>query len=242
MLSGCAAAAPGQPPRAASAPKAGTVLDGAVPQRVLDLPLVDHTGRLLTIGSLKGRVVVISDMSTLCQETCAIGTASMLQAARSIDRAGLGPRVEFLSITIDPARDDRRHVAAYRRQFGPLTNWETLTGSPSDITYLWDRLGVWRRTVRVSPPYPRDWLTGRPLKSDIQHTDDVVFIDAHQRFRFLIDGPGSVPSRQQVPPKIYSFMDRLGHQNIRRPSAGSWSAAQVDQVVHWLTNDEGASP
>lgn len=245
LLAGCALFAPKEEaPEALSAapPEAGTVLDGAVPARLLELPLVDHAGRPLTIGSFEGRVVVISDVSTLCQETCAIGTASMLQAARAVERAGLGHRVEFLSITIDPARDDLAHLAAYRREFGPLRNWETVTGSPSDIRYLWDKLGVWRRTVHMSPPYERDWLTGRPLRSDIQHTDDLVFIDADQRFRFLIDGPGSVPSPRLIPRRIYAFMDSVGHHDVRRPSAGSWSAAEIEQVLHWMTRDGGTQP
>ncbi len=215
------------------------MLDAAVPRRLLELPLVDHAGRPLTLGSLRGRVVVISDMSTLCQETCAVGTAALVQAARAVDRAGLGARVEFLSVTIDPARDDPRHVAAYRRQFGALPNWETVTGSPRDIDYLWTRLGVWRRTVRTTPPYPRDWLTGQPLRSDVQHTDDLVFIDGRQRFRYLVDGPGSVPSPALVPSRIFAFLDTAGRQVVRRRSPGSWSAAQVAHVVRWLVPDRG---
>ncbi|MGZ4460452.1 MAG: SCO family protein [Oryzihumus sp.] len=245
LLAGCAATAP---PRATPAsspsppPGVGTVLDGAVPADLLALPLVDQRGHRTTLGALKGRVVVVSDMMTLCQEICAIGTASMLQAARALDRAGLGDKVRFLSITIDPKRDDRRHLAAYWRQFGSLRNWDTLGGSPAHVDRLWDRLGVWRRTVRVRAPYPRDWLTGRPLTSDIQHTDDLVFIDARQRFRFLIDGAGSVPSPGAIPARIYGFMNAQGHRNARSPSAGSWSAARVRQVVQWLVDNEGATP
>ncbi len=216
------------------------MLDGPVPRRILDLPLVDHRGRRVSLGSMRGRVVVVSDMATLCQETCAIETAGMLQAARAVDRAGLGARVEFLSITIDPARDDRRHVAAYRRLFGPLPNWSTLTGRPADIGYLWDRLGVWRRTVPTDPPYPRDWLTGRRLTSDVQHTDDLVFIDARQRFRFVIDGAGSAPAHQTIPPRIFDFMSAEGRRRARRPSPDGWSGAQVQQVLRWLI-DEGTS-
>ena len=239
MLAGCATATDAQPTPAAATPKVGTVLDAAVPRPLLELPLVDHAGRRITLGSLRGRVVVVSDMSTLCQETCAVGTASLLQAARAVDRAGLGARIEFLSITIDPARDDRRHVAAYRRAFGALPNWETVTGSRADITYLWDRLGVWRRTVRTTPPYPRDWVTGQPLRSDIQHTDDLVFIDGRQRFRYLVDGTGSVPDAKLVPARIFAFLTASGRQVVRRPAPGSWSAAQVEQVLRWLVHDGG---
>jgi protein SCO1/2 len=242
LLLGLAACgdAPGAHRTAASAPSFGTVLDAPVPSALLDLPLVDADGHRVTLGALRGRLVVVSDMMTLCQETCAIGTAAMLQAARAVDRAGLGSKVTFLSITIDPAGDDLRHLTAYRRTFGRLPNWRALTGPPVVVDRLWDRLGVWRRQVRVPRPYPRDWVTGRPLTTDIQHTDDLVFIDARQRFRFELEGTAALRSPRQVPRRIYAFMDRLGHQNARFPGRGSWSASQVTDVLQWLLRDRGA--
>jgi protein SCO1/2 len=229
----------GAPSRVAVSPPpalVGTQLNHRVPKALLDLPLTDQHGARLTLRSFRGKIVVVSDMMTLCQETCAIGTAGMLQAARTLDHAGLTRRIEFLSITIDPRRDDRRHLAAYRRLFGSLPNWEVATGSPADINRLWDSLGIWRRTVRLSPPYPRDWLTHRRSTVDIQHSDDLIFIGPAQRFRFEIDGPGSVRSPNALPNRIYRFMDALGHRNVREPSAGSWSAGQVVRVLRWLTD------
>ncbi|MDQ6687862.1 MAG: SCO family protein [Actinomycetota bacterium] len=215
-------------------PSFGTELNGPVPAALLSLPLVDSHGKATTLGSLRGKVVVLSDIMTLCQETCAIGTASMLQAARAIDHSPLGKQVVFLSVTIDPSRDDPHHLAAYQRLFGPLANWRMLTGSAANVDKLWNRLGVWRHTVQVPKPRPRDWLTGKPLTTDIQHTDDLIFIDAHQRFRFEVEGTGSVASAHAIPARIYRFMDRLGHQNVHRPQAGSWSSVQVSKVLHWL--------
>lgn len=230
-LSSCAATTrPVQPPPALL----GSELDAPVPSNVLNLPLTDQNGRAVTLDVYQGKIVVVADMMTLCQETCAIGTASMLQAARRVDRAGLTKKVEFLSITIDPVRDDRRHLVGYQRLFGRLPNWELVTGSAAVIKELWDRLGVWRRTVPVRRPYPRDWLTHAPLTVDIQHSDDLIFIDASQRFRFEIDGPGAVSSIDALPERIYSFMDRLGHRNVRKPSPGSWSSQQVERVLRWL--------
>jgi protein SCO1 len=210
-----------------------------MPRSLLELPLTDETGQTVTLNSFKGKVVVLSDLLTLCQETCAIGTAGMLQAARAVDSAGLTRKIEFLSITIDPARDDERHLAAYSALFGRLPNWHLLTGSPADINKLWDALGIWRRTVSLSPPYPRDWLTNKPLTFDIQHTDDLIFIDPRQRVRFEIDGPASVRSASSLPARLYTFMDKLGHRNVRDPSAGSWSGAQVTRVLHWLVDSAG---
>jgi protein SCO1 len=240
-IGSCLVGSCGQAARAPASPPAmlGTQLDAAVPRALLDLPLTNQAGRPVTLRSFHGKVVVLNDLTTLCQETCAIGTASMLQAARAVDRAGMTDNIEFLSITIDPGRDDRRHLAAYRRLFGPLPNWELLRGSPASINKLWDTLGIWRRTVKLSPPYPRDWLTHRPLTVDIQHTDDLVFIGPQQRFRFVIDGPGSVRSASALPSRIYSFMDRSGHRNVSNPSAGSWTGSQVLRVLHWLVGAGG---
>jgi hypothetical protein len=104
---------------------------------------------------------------------------------------------------------------------------------------LWDTLGIWRRTVSLSPPYPRDWLTHQPLTVDIQHTDDLIFIGPQQRVRFEIDGPGSVRSASALPGRIYSFMDKTGHRNVSNPSAGSWTGPQVLRVLHWLVGAGG---
>jgi cytochrome oxidase Cu insertion factor (SCO1/SenC/PrrC family) len=237
ILAGCGAAARtvAPPPPAL----VGTELNHQVPTALLNLPMTDQDGARVTLGSFRGKIVVVSDMMTLCQETCAIGTAAMLQAARVVDHAGLTREIEFLSITIDPGRDDRRHLAAYRRLFGSVPNWELLTGASHDINELWNRLGVWRHTVRLTPPYPRDWLTHRPATVDIQHSDDLIFIDRGSRFRFEIDGPGAVHSAKTLPARIYRFMDALGHRNVRDPSAGSWSAAQVLSVLRWLADEGG---
>jgi protein SCO1/2 len=164
----------------------------------------------------------------------------MLQAARAVDRAGLAGKVEFVSLTIDPTRDDRRHVAAYRRTFGAPGNWETATGDPRAVNRLWDRLGVWRRRVHVAAPYPRDWLTGAPLTTDIQHTDDLIFIDARQRFRFEMDGSAAVRGAT-MPARIARFMDALGRRNLARPSPHSWSGRDVERVLHWLIDEQGAA-
>ncbi len=231
LLASCGTAGPsiGPPPSLV-----GTQLNAPVPSRLLNLRLTNQDGARLSLRAFRGKVVVVSDMMTLCQEICPIGTAGMLQAARAADRAGLTRKIEFLSITIDPRRDDVAHLAAYAQSFGRIPNWELLTGSAADLNELWDRLGIWRHTVAVPRPYPQDWLTHQPLTFDIQHSDDLIFIGPDERFRFEMDGPGSVSSAHALPARIYAFMDALGHKNVRRPSAGSWSAARVLHVLRWL--------
>lgn len=228
-----AASGRGDDATTSNAPRFGTTLDGAVPASILDAPLVDESGHHVTLGSWRGRTIVLSDVMTLCQETCPLVTASMLAAARQLDSTPLGRKVEFVSLTIDPRHDDRAHLAAYRRQFGDLPNWAVLRGAPKVVDALWSRLGVWRRQTRLHPPYPTDWVTGKDLTTDIAHTDELVFIDADQRFRYEMEGAGNVRPGT-VPHRIYRFMDALGHRNAKAPGAGAWTPAQVTGVLDWM--------
>jgi cytochrome oxidase Cu insertion factor (SCO1/SenC/PrrC family) len=233
VASGCGARGAAAEPAAAAAPSVGTTLDGAVPARVLDAPLVDEHGRATSLGAMRGKVIVLSDVMTLCAESCPIITASMVSAARQLDRTPLGSRVEFVSLTIDPARDDVRHLRAYQRQFPALRNWTVLTGSPSVVGGVWHTLGVWRHVTRLEPPLPHDWVTGVPLTTDIAHTDELIFIDGDQRFRYEMDGYGDVrPS--MIPARIYRFMDALGRRNVATPDPGSWTPSQVTTVLRWM--------
>ena len=69
---------------------------------------------------------MISDVMTLCQESCPLDTANVVAAARPVERAGLDSKVVFLSITIDPGRDTVAQLAAYRsstRRHRPTGSW-----------------------------------------------------------------------------------------------------------------------
>ena len=223
----------GEAAAAGAMPDVGTSLDAPVPAAVLSAPLTDSRGRPATLGAFRGKVLVISDVMTLCQESCPLITASMVSAARRLNGTPRGAGVEFVSITIDPVRDDARHLRGYERQFGALPNWTLLTGSPAVVDRLWHTLGVWRHRTRLVAPYPRDWLTGAAVTTDIAHTDELIFVDGDQNFRYEMDGYGHVP-RAAIPDRIYHFMDRLGHRNAAAQDPGSWTPAQVSDVTDWL--------
>lgn len=216
----------------------GTRIDIPLPSALADLPLVDSSGHRRTLGSFKGKVLVLSDGMTLCQETCPLDTASMVETARAVDRAGLGGRVEFATVTVDPARDTPTQLAAYRALFKPVPdNWATMTGSPSDTARLWHTLGVYTEKVTVGRgAAPKNWRTGQPLRYDIDHSDEVFFFDAAQHERFVLEGPPHVNSRAAIPRKIYAFMDKDGRQNLAHPKASAWTVPQALQVVGWMTH------
>jgi protein SCO1/2 len=200
--------------------------------------LRDPQGHIVTLGSFAGRTLVVSDSMTLCSEDCPLDTANIVSAARATDAAGLTDKTEFLSITIDPARDTPHRLAAYRRLYDRghmLPNWQLLTGSESDIARLWHDLGVWYRRVPQGSPPARDWLTGKPLTYDVAHSDEVFVFDDHLHERLVMSGHAHVPHPSSVPPRLRAFLSRLGHQHLASPGPDTWTAQDVTAAVGWLT-------
>jgi protein SCO1/2 len=212
----------------------GQQMDSAMSPEIMNLPLVDESGRPTTLAAFKGQVLVISDSMTLCQETCPLDTANIVAAARS---AGLGDKVRFLSITVDPQRDTPAQQSAYRALFAPPPpNWTLLTGSPATIAKLWKYFGVYIERVPEDKPPAHNWRTGAALTYDVDHSDDVFFIDGQQHWRFLLDGAPDVAPGTQLPATLRDFLSPSGLNNLKHPGAQPWTVPQVLATVGWLTN------
>ncbi len=194
------------------------------------LPLRDSQGHRVTLGSFGHKILVINDSMTLCTEDCPLDNANAVTADQKVHAAGLGNRVEFLSITVDPRRDTPHRLAAYRKFYDPhhtLGNWKLLTGSPASIDRLWKYFGVYWRKVPQGHPPTRDWLTGKPLTYDIQHADEVFLVDGNHHERFVISGHAHVTGPKAVPAKMRSFLDGLGHRHMNHPGAEAWTPNDV---------------
>jgi len=226
------------PDPAPPAPQVGTTMDRPLPADVAAVPLRDASGHRVTLASLAGKTVVVSDSMTLCSEDCPLDTANVTSAARSTDAAGLTGDVEFLTITVDPRRDDSHHLRAYRKLYDPrdaLSNWRLLTGTPAQIARLWKFFGVYFHRVPPDQPPDHDWLTGRRLSYDVEHDDAVLVLDPQGHERFVITGHAHVADRSAVPDRMRSFLSPAGHRHLDRPDAATWTTADVVQAVGWLT-------
>jgi protein SCO1 len=235
LLFGAVACSSGSGRPAEPGSTVGQSMDAQLPPQITAADLVTSSGHRVDLASFRGKVVVISDMMTLCQETCPIDTAEVVQAARLAERNGLGSRIEFLSITVDPVRDTPARLAAYRALYQPAPkDWLTLTGTPATLARLWKVLGVFTKKVADQPPAPRDWLTGKPLTYDITHSDEVFFLGGNGLERFLLEGPPHLAAGAPIPSRIRSFMDASGRKSMNHPGAGAWTLAQELQVLSWL--------
>ena len=232
LLAGC-----GSVPRPAAG--IGTYLKGPkpLPSAIAGLHLVDSSGHARSLAQLRGKVVVVQDTMTLCQETCPMDTAALVKTAREVDAAGLTSKVEFVTVTVDPHRDTPAQLAAYRELYAgtkqDLPNWVLLTGKPKVVDTLWKFLGVYRKRVPQDDPPPKNWRTGKTLTYDIEHSDEAFFFDTRLRERFILEGMPTA-GKGSIPARIRKFLSKEGRDNLHK--AGDWTTGQALDVIGWLAD------
>ncbi|MGD0241608.1 MAG: SCO family protein [Streptosporangiaceae bacterium] len=212
----------------------GTVVNRTVPPSIANLRLTTDSGQQTSLAAWHGQVVVLADFMTLCQETCPLTTGNLLEMDRAVTAAGLGHRVRFAELTVDPGRDTPSRLRAYRKLIGAPANWLLLTARPAVIAQIWRYLGVWYQQVGEDSPPGTDWLTGKPLTYDVNHEDAVLYLNTVGRVRFVIDGSPNA-SGSPVPPALRRFLDAEGRAGLSHPDASTWTAREALAPIAWLT-------
>ena len=214
----------------------GTVVDTPVPASVADLPLTTDTGQTTSLAAWHGQVVVLTDFLTLCQETCPLTTGNLLMMDRAVTAAGLGSRVRFVELTVDPGRDTPSRLRAYRKLAGAPANWSLLTASPAVIGQIWRYFRVHYQRVTEDSPPGTDWLTGKTLTYDVDHEDALIYLDARGRERFAVQGN---PNARAAPitSALRRFLSPQGRADLSHPDASTWTAAQAITPIAWLTGE-----
>ena len=96
-------------------------------------------GRTATLqGLLAGRVSALQLMFASCRATCPIQGALFAEGAKK-----LGDRIkdaQWLSLSIDPARDDARSLRAWLERFGAHPRWHAGRPDPKQLDALVDFL------------------------------------------------------------------------------------------------------
>jgi len=234
-LAGCGSSAPAVP---APTDKVGTQVDIALPQRILSLAFTDSTGATVHLSDFAGHVVVLMPSMTLCQETCPLDTSQMASVMHEADGGPLAATddVVFLWVTVDPWRDNPAQLRAYRREWGAagqLPNWHLLTGRPAAVHALWKQLGVFVKKTR-SDDVVHNWRTGKVLTYDVEHSDEVFFIDPQQHERFILEGMPTFASQPHLPKKLAAFLSDEGRKDEKFKHG--WSIDDAEQTLSWLLN------
>lgn len=240
---GSGAASGGGDAVAAPPPSVGESTDITVPAAIRNLPLVTQNGRHTSLAAYQGRSVMIADFMTLCEDICPMTTANMMSIGRALAADGVGNDVALLEISMDPGRDSLHRMRAYRRLYAHApSNVTLLRTNEKDTKKLWGYFHVFIKKIPENSPPDHDWLTGKPLTYDIQHSDDLVFLGPNGHERFVVDGgpdtQGALP-----PKKLLHVLSKQGRQDLYHPDAvADWTVPQGLQVFSWLTNRHLSEP
>ena len=108
-----------------------------------EFTLTTQDGRRLALKELRGKALAITFIFASCADTCPLLTAKM---AGIQDRLGadFGPKVYFVSITVDSARDTpevlKRYAEAHKAN---PAGWAFLTGTPAEIREVAKNYGIY---------------------------------------------------------------------------------------------------
>ncbi len=156
-------ATPGREPGVSTTPALSVI------RQAPDFTLPDTAGHAVQLSALRGRVVLISFIYTTCTDTCPLLIQRMALLRRRLEREGLGPKTEFLSVTVDPVRDTAHVLAQYAARFGAASDrWRFVRDSPERLRPVLTAYDEWAR------PLPR---------GDIEHPARLHLVDAEGRVR-----------------------------------------------------------
>jgi protein SCO1/2 len=114
-----------------------------------EFTLTTQDGKRLALKELRGKVLAITFIFASCADTCPLLTAKMAGLQAKLGTAH-GPKVFFVSITVDPDRDTpevlRRYAEAYKAN---TAGWAFLTGTAAEIREVAKRYGIYyKKTPR----------------------------------------------------------------------------------------------
>ena len=93
--------------------------------------LQDADGRIVSLASLRGKVVVLNFIYTNCPDVCPLHAERIAELQAMINQTPMKAMVEFVTITTDPKRDTGEVLRDYGKAHGlDPVNWVFLTAAP----------------------------------------------------------------------------------------------------------------
>src|SRR6266852_5985687 len=112
------------------------------PASLPNVSVIDDHGRPVSLGSLKGKVVLLDFIHIGCPGVCATLVSKFGEVADSL-KPELGSKVVLLSVTNDPEHDRPEQLLALARSSdADLDGWLFVTGKPTDVDRVIKAFGV----------------------------------------------------------------------------------------------------
>jgi protein SCO1 len=136
--------------------------------RAPEFTLTSQDRAQVALGDLRGKVVAVTFIYTLCTDTCPVLTPTMSFIQDQLG-ADFGTKIAFISITVDPERDTPEVLKEYAQAFGAnLAGWSFLTGPADAVREVTRHYGV---------------FASKTANGDVDHTFLTSVIDRRGNLR-----------------------------------------------------------
>ena len=142
-----------------------------------DFTLTSQDGRRVSLGSLRGKVVLLTFLDPVCTTDCPLIAQEMRAADALLGAKASG--TELVAVVANPTYTSTAFTAAFTRQegFEHVPNWLYLTGSLSQLRAVWRDYGI--------------EVANLPAGAMAAHNDVAYVISATGRVRQVFsDDPG----------------------------------------------------
>ncbi|MGP8249361.1 MAG: redoxin domain-containing protein [Candidatus Dormibacteria bacterium] len=199
------------------------------------VPLLDQSGRSVSLRQYQGKVLVLASFLSQCQDTCPLVIAGLLQLQTLLDQKDLQSQVQILEVSQDPAGDTPAILAKYKSHFA--LPWPLLTGTAANLDQFWSQLKVPPiQDESWSGPAPTDIFTGQPEPFDIVHSSVVDVINPKGYVVSELQGQPSL-SAATVPATVESYLDAAGLKDQK--AGGSWTPQSLLAELTPLLQQQG---
>ena len=107
-------------------------------RRAPEFRLRDQMGRVVSLASERGRVLLLTFLDSRCRQECPIEGRLLAQTERAL---GAASRSELVVVSVDPWADTARSARAFATKSG-WTKWRWLFGTQAELQRVWKSYGV----------------------------------------------------------------------------------------------------
>jgi cytochrome oxidase Cu insertion factor (SCO1/SenC/PrrC family) len=160
--------------------------------------LTDQAGRLVSLASLRGKVILLTFLDPVCTSDCPLIAQEFRAADHLLSRQSR--HVELIAIVANPVDYSVAYTRAFDSQEGlaGLPNWLYLTGSLRQLQQVWRGYSVLAQVVQAG--------------GMIAHNDLAYVIDARGHTRFELNfnpGPGTASSESSFAAELSSAAQQV---------------------------------
>lgn len=151
--------------------------------------LTNQAGQSVSLGGLKGDVVVLTFLYTNCPDVCPIVTSRLREVEELLGSEDNG--AQFIAVSVDPERDTVKAASEYLDKWELSKNWHFLVGERPILEEVWrdyyvDPAVSSHDPLAMGQPIPEPRGAIDALRAEITRRYLVV----HSAPVFLIDGDG----------------------------------------------------